>query len=712
MILTLKKGLLAVAAALACVTAPAAHLTPAQVDAKCDSLMSLLTIDEKISLMMNDSPAIERLGIPKYDWWNEALHGVGRCGLATVFPQAIGLAATWDDDALRETFDMISDEARAKFNYYRAGNSYERYQGLTFWTPNVNIFRDPRWGRGQETYGEDPYLAGRMGSAVVRGLQGPDPEAMKVMACAKHYAVHSGPEWNRHTFDAEGIDFAALNDTYLPAFKALVDAGVGQVMCAYNRYEGEPCCGSNRLLQQILRDKWGYKGLVVSDCGAVGDFFYDWAHKTHPDAASAGAAAVISGTDLECGDAYRSLKEALERGQIDEAAIDRSVRRLLHARIALGELFPSATDERAAISIEVVDCERHRQAALDMARKSMTLLKNNGILPLKHGTKLTVMGPNATDSTMMWGNYNGFPSHTVTILEGLQKKNGASITPYVAGCSHIESLDYNTADAATDIVVFVGGISPKFEGEEMTESYEGFRRGDREIIELPRVQREFLRQLKNEGKKIIFVNCSGSAIGLENEAPLCDAILQAWYPGQAGGDAVADVLFGDYNPAGRLPVTFYKGTAQLPDYEDYDMRNRTYRFMAEDPEFVFGHGLSYTTFDYGTARLSGKELSSGGELTITVPVANTGKFDGDEVVQIYMRPLGRNGGPLKSLRGFRRVNIKAGDKVEVPFVINGDTFAAYNTATASIEATPGEYELLYGGTSADKNLKSIKVTVK
>lgn len=707
-----KKGLLAATGLMMGSMAFAAHLTPAQVDAKCDSLMALLTIDEKISLMMNDSPAIDRLGIPKYDWWNEALHGVGRCGLATVFPQAIGMAATWDDEALQSSFDMVSDEARAKYNHYRANDSYERYQGLTFWTPNVNIFRDPRWGRGQETYGEDPYLAARMGSAVVRGLQGPDPDAMKVMACAKHYAVHSGPEWNRHTFDAEGIDYADLNDTYLPAFKALVDAGVGQVMCAYNRYEGEPCCGSDRLLQQILRDQWGYKGLVVSDCGAIDDFYQGWGHKTHPDAASAVSDAVISGTDLECGSSYRSLKEAFEKGLIDEATIDRSVRRVLHGRIALGELLPSPTDERAQISLDVVDSPRHRQAALDMARKSMTLLKNNGILPLKHGTKVTVMGPNAVDSTMMWGNYNGFPSHTVTILEGLQKKNGMAGAPYVAGCAHIESLDYNPLDVTSDVVIFVGGISPKFEGEEMTESYEGFQRGDREIIELPKVQREFLRQLKKDGKKIVFVNCSGSAIGLEEEAPLCDAILQAWYPGQAGGDAVADVIFGDYNPAGRLPITFYKSTSQLPDYQDYNMDNRTYRFFKEEPQFVFGHGLSYTQFNYGDASLSGKVLTKGGELTLKVPVTNSGKMDGDEVVQIYMRPVGKQHGPIKSLRDFKRVNIKAGDKKEVAFNINADTFKAYNTLSGEIEAKPGEYELLYGGSSADNKLKSVKVTVK
>ncbi|MDE7438112.1 MAG: glycoside hydrolase family 3 C-terminal domain-containing protein [Muribaculaceae bacterium] len=704
--------MLAMAGGLCSLSVMAGHLTPAEVDAKCDSLMALLTVDEKISLMMNDSPAIDRVGIPKYDWWNEALHGVGRCGLATVFPQAIGLAATWDDDALQQTFGMVGDEARAKYNYYRNNNSFERYQGLTFWTPNVNIFRDPRWGRGQETYGEDPYLSGRMGSAVVRGLQGDDPEAMKVMACAKHYAVHSGPEWNRHTFDAKDINYADLYDTYLPAFKALVDAGVGQVMCAYNRYEGEPCCGSNRLLQQILRDDWGYKGLVVSDCGAVGDFFYDWAHKTHPDASTASAAAVIAGTDLECGDAYRNLRAALDKGLIDEAAIDKSVRRVLHARIALGELFPSPTDERANTSIDIVDSERHRQAALDMARKSMTLLKNNGVLPLKHGAKVTVMGPNAVDSTMMWGNYNGFPSHTVTILEGIQKKNGAGVSPYVAGCGHIESLDYNPADVTSDVVIFVGGISPQFEGEEMTESYEGFQRGDREIIELPKVQREFLRQLKKAGKKIIFVNCSGSAIGLEEEAPLCDAILQAWYPGQAGGDAVADVIFGDYNPAGRLPVTFYKSTAQLPDYQDYSMENRTYRFMKDEPEFVFGHGLSYSDFKYGKAKLSGKVLAKGGKLKLTVPVANVGKMDGDEVVQLYMRRVGDYVGPVKSLRDFKRVGIKAGEKAEVPFVIDEDTFKAYNTENGTVEAEAGEYELLYGGTSADKGLKSIKVTVK
>ena len=608
-----RKKLLLSAAFVMMSTTAGAQLTTAEINAKCDSLMALLTIDEKISLMMNDSPAIERLGIEKYEWWNEALHGVGRSGLATVFPQAIGMAATWDDEALQQTFDIVSDEARAKYNHYRANNSHERYQGLTFWTPNVNIFRDPRWGRGQETYGEDPYLASRMGSAVVRGLQGSDPEAMKVMACAKHYAVHSGPEWNRHKFDAEGIDFVDLRDTYLPAFKALVDAGVGQVMCAYNRYEGKPCCGSDRLLQEILRDEWGYKGIVVSDCGAIDDFYGDWGHKTHESATPAAADAVIAGTDLECGNAYRALKKALAAGSVDEASIDRSVHRLLRARLALGELLPSPGDKRAALGIDVVDSPRHREAALDMARKSMTLLKNNGILPLKADTRLTVMGPNASDSTMMWGNYNGFPSHTVTILEGIQKKNGD--VAYVAGCDYINSVDYDPAEIASDVVIFVGGISPQLEGEEMPESYEGFRRGDREWIELPKAQTELMRRLKEEGKRIVFVNCSGSAIGFEQETPLCDAILQAWYPGQAGGDAVADVLFGDYNPAGRLPVTFYKNTAQLPDYEDYSMDNRTYRFLKEEPEFVFGHGLSYTEFDYGTAALSGRELANGEKLT-------------------------------------------------------------------------------------------------
>ncbi|MDE6581523.1 MAG: glycoside hydrolase family 3 C-terminal domain-containing protein, partial [Duncaniella sp.] len=437
------KKYLAILPAIFVVLSAAAKSAPYQnpelsAQERVDDLLSRLTAEEKISLMMDQSPAIERLGIGEYNWWNEALHGVGRAGIATVLPQSIGMAATWNDSLIYEAFDMVSDEARAKFNDFRLNNDLKRYHCLSFWTPNVNIFRDPRWGRGQETYGEDPYLTSRIGVAVVNGLQGHDSKWMKTIAGAKHFAVHSGPEWNRHTFNARDIDPRDLRETYLPAFKKLVDAGVGQVMCAYNRYEGEPCCSSKKLLQQILRNEWGYDKIIVSDCWAIRDFISDWAHNTHPSAAAASADAVISGTDLECGPVYKDLGKALQQGLITEAQIDESLRKLLMARYEMGELFPDLHTPWDTISLSIVDSEPHKAIALDMARQSMTLLKNNGVLPLpKSGVKVLVVGPNAADSVTMWGNYNGFPSHTVTALEGI--RNYLPDAGYARGCDHVVS---------------------------------------------------------------------------------------------------------------------------------------------------------------------------------------------------------------------------------------------------------------------------------
>ncbi len=819
-------------------------LSPAE---RADDLIKRLTIDEKVSLMMDNSPAIPRLGIPAYNWWNEALHGVGRSGTATVLPQSIAMAATFDDDAVYEAFCMVSDEARAKFNDYRRKNDMKRYHGLTFWTPNVNIFRDPRWGRGQETYGEDPYLASTMGVAVVKGLQGDDPKFMKTVAGAKHFAVHSGPEWNRHSFDARDIAPRDLWETYLPAFKALVDAGVGQVMCAYNRFEGEPCCGSKRLLTRILRNEWGYDKIIVSDCWAIRDFTADWAHHTHPTAADASADAVISGTDLECGSEYKNLTEAYSKGLISEKAIDESLRRLLIARFEIGELFPAATpwDD---MPLSVIDCDKHRAIALDMARKSMTLLKNDGVLPLpRTGKKILVMGPNATDSVMQWGNYNGFPSHTVTMLEGIR-----SFVPdagYQRGCSHVVSdntescfnyfpggmtamywnslrpdgnpvavetytspinlstggatvfspgVELNnfcgrydgtfvaendgfyiieleaskgeqavTVDGETvifreaggrnahkgsymfearkgdrhdislffnhgedvadlkfdiktpardeldvtdaDVIVFVGGISPKLEGEEMKVSLPGFRGGDRETIELPAVQRQLIKRLKDAGKEIVYVNCSGSAVALAPEDSICDAVLQAWYPGQAGGQAVAEVLFGEYNPAGRLPVTFYRDDSQLPGFENYSMAGRTYRYMAEKPLYPFGHGLSYTTFTYDNAALDRAAVKKGEGVKLSFDLSNTGGMDGDEVAQVYVAKAGETEGPVKSLKGYRRVNVSAGKTERVEFELPADTFSTFDEATGRMAVTPGKFTIYYGGSS--DNLKSVELTV-
>lgn len=681
-------------------------------------LVQRLTLEEKVSLMQNNSSAVPRLGIKPYNWWNEALHGVARNGRATVFPQAIGMGAAFNDSLLHVVFTAVSDEARAKNHIARRDSSYKIYQGLTFWTPNINIFRDPRWGRGQETYGEDPYLTSQLGMAVVRGLQGPeDSQYDKAHACAKHYAVHSGPEWNRHSFNAEDIDPRDLWETYLPAFKDLVQkAGVKEVMCAYNRFEGSPCCNSDRLLMQILRDEWGYEGLVVSDCGAIYDFFEESRHGTHKDKADASSAAVLSGTDLECGDAYKSLADAVRQGKIKEEDLDRSVARLLKARFELGEM--DETTPWDTISDSVVNCRIHQVLALRMARESMTLLQNkNSLLPLKAGMTVALVGPNANDSVMQWGNYNGFPSHTVTLLEALRKRLPEEQLIYVPGALYAEDFvpkhkkdemeQTKPLDAASllkqvgraDVVIFAGGISPLLEGEEMKVDVQGFKGGDRTDIELPAVQRQLLKVLKAAGKKVVFVNFSGSAVGLESETQTCDAILQAWYPGEAGGTAVADVLYGDYNPAGRLPVTFYKNVSQLPDYEDYSMKGRTYRYFEGTPLFPFGHGLSYTTFVYGKA-----EVKDG---CLLVPVTNTGSMDGDEVVQLYLNRPDDANGPRKTLRAFKRVHIPSGATRTVSLPLTEETFNWWDTATNTVHPLKGSYKLLYGGSSDDRALQTM-----
>ncbi|GAB6009769.1 xylan 1,4-beta-xylosidase [Dysgonomonas reticulitermitis] len=832
-------------------------------DQRVDDLLKRLTLEEKIALMQDASRPIERLGIKPYNWWNEALHGVARAGLATVFPQPIGMAATFDDQAVFSTFTAISDEARAKHHYYYSQGEYGRYQGLTMWTPTINIFRDPRWGRGIETYGEDPYLTARMGIAAVNGLQGPaDEKYDKLHACAKHFAVHSGPEWNRHSFDAKNIKLRDLWETYLPAFEALVKEGnVKEIMCAYNRFEGDPCCGSNQLLMQILRKKWGFKGIVVADCGAIHDFYGENAHLTHPDAATASATAVLSGTDLDCGSSYKALAESVKKKYIKEEDIDVSVGRLLKARFELGEMDDNSDVSWTKIPYLVVASEEHNKQALNMARKSMTLLLNkNNILPLnKKGLTIAVMGPNANDSVMQWGNYNGTPARTITILEGIRSvlsPNDKLI--YEQGCSLVETtlmksafnqcnsedgqgfrakywnnmdrsgspsvitqittpfnfctmgatvfasgvnltdftatyntvfvpeksgelvfdfyvngilnlsiddkqvkgtkanhgsrkmehsikveagksykiqvdFDYNRGDAQlnfdfgykeeinieksiaqvknADIVVFVGGISPALEGEEMGVNLPGFKKGDRTDIELPAVQREFIRALHDAGKRVIFVNCSGSPIGLEPEVENCEAILQAWYPGQSGGKAVADVLFGDCNPAGRLPVTFYKNMSQLPDFEDYNMQGRTYRYMKEEPLFPFGYGLSYTTFRYGNPLVSKNKVKAGETVTLNIPVTNTGKLDGEEVIQVYLKKKNDAEGPVKTLRAFKRILIPAGKTENISFDLGMKQFEWWNEASQSIDVSAGDFEILVGNSSKEEDLTGIDITL-
>ena len=679
---------------------------------RADDLIGRLTLEEKSKLMMDQSPAIKRLGIPEFHWWNEALHGVGRNGTATVFPITMCMAASWNDALLQNVFTAVSDEARAKNQEAKKSGKLKRYQCLSFWTPNINIFRDPRWGRGQETYGEDPYLTSKMGLAVVRGLQGPEnSKYRKLLACAKHFAVHSGPEWNRHSFDVQQLPARDLWETYLPAFKTLVQEGnVAEVMCAYQRIDGEPCCGNNRFEHQILREEWGYKGLITSDCWAIRDFYDKGCHEVSKDAAEASATAVRAGTDLECGSAYKALPEAVKRGEITEKELDKSLKKLIMARIELGDFDNDSLVEWTRIPSSVVACKKHKQMALDMARQGTVLLKNNGLLPLDKDAKIVVMGPNANDAEMMWGNYNGTPTATMTILDGIH--NYQPEARFIRGCGHTRNSDslrvsdiiYAVRDA--DIVVFAGGISPRLEGEEMKVNEVGFKGGDRTDIELPKIQRQLLAALHAAGKKVVLVNCSGSAVALEPETSSCDAILQAWYGGEQGGTAVAEILFGDVNPSGKLPVTFYKNTQQLPDFEEYKMAGRTYRYMKEQPLFSFGYGLSYTTFEFGTPKYNAKKG------VVTVEVANTGKRDGDEVVQVYIKRIADTEGPNKTLKAFKRINLKAGEKKAISIDFKRGNFEGWDPKHNVMRVVAGKYQMMVGNSSRDCDLKTIEVKVK
>lgn len=857
----MKKRTIVVTLAFACTLCAAAQTPPYKnpelsAHERAVDLCSRMTLEEKAAVMMNNSKAIPRLGIPQFAWWSEALHGVGRNGISTVFPSCIGMAASFDDALIERVFTAVSDEARAKNTAQRRKGDIGTYQGLSFWTPNINIFRDPRWGRGQETYGEDPYMNSRMGQAVVRGLQGPaNGKYIKLLACAKHFAVHSGPEKTRHSFNIENLPPRDLWETYLPAFRDLVQqGGVKEVMCAYQRIDGDPCCGSNRLLQQILRDEWGFKGLVVSDCGAISDFWEPGAHGVSEDAAAASAKAVISGTDVECGSEYRHLPDAVKAGQITEEQINKSVVRLLEARFELGDFDPDELVPWTKIPESVIACKEHKELALQMAREQMVLLHNrNNTLPLeKDASKIMVIGPNAADSLMLWGIYYGQPTHSVTILEGIQAKIGNDAR-FAKGCEitqltesesifsrlktasgqpgvsarfwnntkmegkpvyettyatpiHFDNggntafapgvnlsnftlsmngtftadkdetlditrsnddgfrmivngdtiinrwkadrlrknktklnvkkgqrydiqFDYmqlkneavlsldiasvhnvtasEIAERAKDVetVIFVGGISPDLEREEAKVSEPGFDNGDRTSIELPAAQREILKALHEAGKKVVLVNCSGSAVALTPELETCDAILQAWYPGEQGGHAVADVLFGDYNPGGKLPVTFYKDDSQLPPFDDYRMTNRTYRYFRGTPLFHFGYGLSYTTFTTGTPsydKATGK---------ITISVTNTGKRDGTETIQAYLRNPADAEGPIKTLRGYARVELKAGETKTVTIDLPRHAFEWWDAETNTMRVKPGKYEVLVGTSSMDKDLKKLAINM-
>ena len=659
---------------------------------RAQKLIAQLTIEEKASLMMHDSQPVEALGVPAYNWWNEALHGVARNGKATVFPMPVAMAASFDEPLVNKVFTAVSDEARVKNRQALESGRVGWYQGVTFWTPNINIFRDPRWGRGMETYGEDPYLTGTLGMAVVRGLQGPSTaEVLKAHACAKHFAVHSGPEWNRHSYNAE-VSERDLRETYLPAFKDLVTkADVQEVMIAYNRFRGEPCGASNYLVNTILRGEWGYKGIVLSDCWAIADFYEEGRHGFSPDGPHAAAAAVHNGTDLNCGDTYRFIPEAVRQGLLDEKDVDRSLERLLAARIRLGEL-DGNVEPWASLPDEIVEGEEHRALSLKMAEESIVLLQNkDDVLPLDPKARIALVGPNANDREMLWGNYNPVPEHSVTLLDALKERVENLV--YYKGCELVgDDISAERLDEY-DVVVFAGGISPKLEGEEMDVPLPGFKGGDRESIELPEVQRHLLQALHYAGKKVVLVNFSGSAMGLEPETQSCDAILQAWYPGQEGGTAIANVLFGDVAPSGKLPVTFYKRVEQLPDFEDYAMKGRTYRFFEGEPLFPFGFGLSYTTFAYGKAQVKGDQL--------VLEVSNIGPVDADEVVQLYVRRPADTEGPRKTLRAYKRVHVPSGQSVEVSLPLTEETFLWWDEARQRMVPQKGEWELLYGGSSQD-----------
>ena len=657
---------------------------------RAQDLCGRLKLEEKVGLMMNFSRPVERLDVPVFQWWSEALHGVGRNGNATVFPITMGMAATFDTLLVEKIFTAVSDEARIKHNKaHRLGTQREMYQGLSFWTPNINIFRDPRWGRGQETYGEDPYLTAVMGKSVVRGLQGPaDSHYQKLLACAKHYAVHSGPEWSRHRYNAENIKLRDLHETYLYAFRALVkEAKVAEIMCAYNRFEGKPCCGSDRLLQQILREEWGFDGLVTSDCGAIDDFWKDYGHHYSKNKTEATSQAVIAGTDVECGSSYGSLVDGVKEGRIKEETIDKSLCRLLEARFRLGDFDDPHLNPWNRIPEERLCCKEFADLALEAARKSIVLLRNEkNILPLSENDTqgLYIMGPNANDEEMQWGNYNGFPLHTITLAEGIKTINpSATLIPWKRD---VQQQVEAAANAKT--VIFCGGISPRLEGEEMNVNEPGFKGGDRTMIEMPQDQRDILAALHKAGKRVILAICSGSAMGLVPEQQSTDAILQVWYGGQAGGQAVAEVLFGRVNPSGRLPITFYRNVDQLPDFEDYNMEGHTYRFFRGEPLYPFGYGLSYSKFVYGKPRFADGKL--------TLSVSNKSKRDGEETVLVYLNKVGDTDGPIRTLRAFQRVEVPAGSTQTVSIPLPDSAFEWWDVKSNAMRILPGQYVIQVG----------------
>jgi beta-glucosidase len=687
------------------------YLDPSKpIDDRVNDLVSKLTLDEKVHQMMNASPAIPRLNIPAYDWWNEALHGVARSGVATIFPQAIGLAATFDNKLALQESSAISDEARAMYNAAQADDYHQRFGGLTFWTPNINIFRDPRWGRGQETYGEDPYLTSTIGVAFVTGLQGTDPDHLKVAACAKHFAVHSGPERLRHTFNAIASP-KDLFETYLPAFKALVDAHVEAVMCAYNRTNNEPCCGSNLLLDDILRNSWHFKGHVVSDCGAIADFYMG--HHVVPGQPEAVALSVKHGVDLNCGDEYPALVEAVKRGLITEKEIDAALATLLKTRFKLGMFDPKGSGPYDNISPDVINSPEHRQLAKQVALESIVMVKNNGVLPLRNDlAKYYVTGPTADGVNALIGNYYGVNPQMTTILEGLASGiSHASQMQYKPGIvldrPNANPIDWTTGDAkASDVTFVCMGITGLLEGEE-GEAIASPNFGDRLDYNLPQNQIDFLKKLRDGNKnKIVAIVTGGSPMNLAEVQQLADAVLLVWYPGEEGGHAISDIVFGKVSPSGRIPVTFPKSFDQLPAYTDYSMKGRTYRYMTAEPMYPFGFGLSYTTFGYSGIKLSSARAAKNTTVTAETTVTNNGKIASDEVVQLYITAPQTGDNPLYSLKGFRRITLAPGESKTVTFSLTPNVLQTVNDAGETV-LLPGDYQVYIGGSLPSKRSEDL-----
>jgi Beta-glucosidase-related glycosidases len=834
------------------------------IDERIDNLMSLLTLEDKVGLMMNKNVSIDRLGIPSYNWWSEACHGVRQDGY-TVYPQPIGMAAAFNPKQMYEVFSQVSDEARANWNrsnhdIYNVPMGVTYYPGnpeLSFWCPNINIFRDPRWGRGQETCGEDPYLSGVLGLQTVLGMQGNDKHYYKTHACAKHYAVHSGPEPLRHTYDAR-VSQRDLWETYLPAFKKLVVEGdVREVMSAYNRYEGVPCSSNDRLLNDILRGKWGFDAIVVTDCDAINNYYTPGQHETQPDALSAAVEVALKGADLECGKVMIALIEGLQEGLVKESDLDVHLRRILRGRFELGMFDPADMLPWANLGEDVISSEEHDALATQAARESMVLLANDGVLPLSKELKtILVVGPNADDVDLLNGNYGGTPTdnHKHSLLEGIKAAMPGADVRYAKACElnddyntiyHLPDFNdgkgmfvefwdnnslsgkpaasgyYNTLNFSTfgaygfaegvptdkisvrikgryvpdftgpmsytvnsdngyilkvngrvvenakpgtggmrgfgrrgqvayktfdvqagkpvdieieyrrgagpfamlradfcerkfadfaaekalakdaDVIIVIGGISAQMEGEG----------GDKADIELPAVQQRLVRAMHETGKPVVVVNCSGSAIAYASVEGQYNALLQAWYPGQGGARALADVIFGDYNPSGKLPVTFYASTADLPDFLDYSMDNRTYRYFRGKPQYAFGYGLSYTTFAYGTGKLNKRSMKKDGKVTLTVPVTNTGSLAGAETVQVYVQAIDNPDAPIKALQGFDKLQLAPGATKKASITLDGEAFSFYNADVDGLAVRPGKYRILYGSSSRDEDLQALDFQV-